>query len=156
MLEVAPGQQLGLKSLTVAARVFKRQAMTENVGQTQHPVDPCVWKWEKIDHEHTHRITDTHNRIEYQVHCNSHIQYQSVSQLCDFKKRKIQVQFILPLWLGNLLIPVQSGSETWPSALFSKCSYFSLWASFNKMTSLSLCEASPGFQSSCLTWQPGR
>lgn len=42
MLEVTPGQQLGLESPTVAARVFKRQAMTENVGQTQHPVNPCV------------------------------------------------------------------------------------------------------------------
>lgn len=34
MLEVTPGQQPGLKSPTVAARVFKRQAMIENVGQT--------------------------------------------------------------------------------------------------------------------------
>ena len=34
MLKVSPGWQHGLGSPTVAARVFKRQAMTGNVGQT--------------------------------------------------------------------------------------------------------------------------
>lgn len=45
MLEATLGQQLGLKSPALAARVFKRQAMTENVGQTQHLVNPHAWKW---------------------------------------------------------------------------------------------------------------
>lgn len=42
MLEVTLGQQLGFKSPAVAAWVFRRQAVSENVGHIQHPVKPCV------------------------------------------------------------------------------------------------------------------